>query len=172
MNVVKPSASPPRARRVPNFRLRTDPQRLIAAALEEFSSTSFDKTNVVSITRRLGLSKAALYVHFSSKRAIFDRMIEEFCLVGELDDQDIGGSIERSLGSDPSIKILRVVVREWPTMPRIGAQYLHALSTRLAKQKCVPDLDTARRLATAALAPVMVGLLFRVDFPTNVPGPA
>jgi AcrR family transcriptional regulator len=69
-----------RVRRTPNFRLRSTPERLLNAALDEFIRLRFDKVRVEHITGRLGLTKTALYAHFANKRAIFDRVIEEFCL--------------------------------------------------------------------------------------------
>jgi AcrR family transcriptional regulator len=159
-------------RRIPNFRLRSDPSKLAAAALEQFSSASFNDTRVEDVARRLGLSKGAIYMHFASKRALFDRVIEEFCLEGEFKGEDLQKSLEKLLSSpsEPAGLVLRIVLREWPSMPNLCSQYLDAIVSRLAVRHGVKDHEMARRVAQAALAPVTMGILFAASS-EEVPAP-
>jgi hypothetical protein len=64
------------------------------------------------------------------------------------------------LGADPARKVLRIVLREWPSIPELGPQYLDAVVTKLVSQAVAPDADAARRLASAALSPLAMRLLF------------
>jgi AcrR family transcriptional regulator len=50
--------------------------RILAVALELFGRNGFDRTTVRAIAARCGMSDAALYYHFSSKRAILDALWE------------------------------------------------------------------------------------------------
>lgn len=153
-------ARPIQTRRIPNFRLRSDPKKLLGAALEEFAQTSFKETRTSDIMRSLGLSKSALYIHFSSKRELFDRMIEEYCVAGELDAEDAGKALEHMLRSDPAAIVLRIVLREWLALPDIGAQYLDTVTDKLATRLTPDSPDASRSLVSAALAPVIMEIVF------------
>lgn len=50
-------------------------EKILSAALELFSATGYDGTSMQDIATRLGLTKAALYRHFSGKEALFDALI-------------------------------------------------------------------------------------------------
>ncbi len=51
-------------------------RRILDAAMELFGRDGFDRTTVRSIARACGLTDAALYYYFSSKRAILDALWE------------------------------------------------------------------------------------------------
>jgi AcrR family transcriptional regulator len=52
-------------------------RRIIEVARELFASQSYAGTSIADITGRLGMSKAALYYHFSSKAEILSALVEE-----------------------------------------------------------------------------------------------
>jgi len=52
-------------------------QAILAVARELFAAQGYAGTSVADITRRLGMSKAALYYHFTSKTEILRALVEE-----------------------------------------------------------------------------------------------
>jgi len=52
-------------------------QRILAVALGLFSQQGFHRTSIRRIAREAGLSDAALYYHFASKREILEALYEE-----------------------------------------------------------------------------------------------
>lgn len=69
---------------------RTDDteQKIVQAALEIFVRKGYHGTSVHEITRKIGLTKGALYAHFSSKGELLLKIIDEF------KSTFIGGMIE------------------------------------------------------------------------------
>ncbi len=53
-------------------------KKIIQAALEIFVRNGYHGTSVDAITKKIGLTKGALYSHFSSKGELLLRIIEEF----------------------------------------------------------------------------------------------
>jgi AcrR family transcriptional regulator len=57
-------------------RLKADTREEVkAVALELFASRGFEQTSLREIAERLGITKAALYYHFSSKRELLNALI-------------------------------------------------------------------------------------------------
>ena len=54
--------------------------KIIQAALEIFVRKGYHGTSVQEITRRVGLTKGALYAHFTSKGELLLRIVDEFKL--------------------------------------------------------------------------------------------
>jgi AcrR family transcriptional regulator len=52
--------------------------RIIQAALELFVRNGYHGTSIRDITRKVGVTKGALYAHFNSKDELLIRIIEEF----------------------------------------------------------------------------------------------
>lgn len=52
-------------------------ERLLAAAAEEFSAYGYQGTTLLDVVRRTGMSKGALYGHFSSKEELAATLIAE-----------------------------------------------------------------------------------------------
>lgn len=160
------ASAPAGTRRIPNFRLRSTPERLLAAALEEFASQRFDTVRVENVTRRLGLTKSALYAHFPTKRALFDGVIEQFCLPDDF-VQVKEQALAAALAADPARRVLQIVLREWPSTPEIGLRYLDAVVAKVTSRAAAPDADAARRMVRSALLPVMMDLLFSLPAATD-----
>ncbi|WP_336640762.1 TetR/AcrR family transcriptional regulator [Microbacterium sp. USHLN272] len=67
------SAADPVRRGRPGY----DRRGLLDAAVAVFNESGYDGTSVAALAARLGLSKAALYHHFSSKEEILDTALDE-----------------------------------------------------------------------------------------------
>ncbi len=76
----------------PATRARDTKAEIHAAALELFSSRGYEKTSLREIAEQVGITKASLYYHYSSKQELlqaivgtfFDDMHGVFALVDEL----------------------------------------------------------------------------------------
>jgi AcrR family transcriptional regulator len=53
-------------------------KRIVQAALELFVRNGYHGTSISDITRRVGLTKGALYAHFTSKGELLLRILKEF----------------------------------------------------------------------------------------------
>jgi AcrR family transcriptional regulator len=62
----------PKQRRAPAAR----PQEIIAAALDQFVETGFAGTRLDDVAKRAGLSKAAIYLYFEDKTALFKGVVQ------------------------------------------------------------------------------------------------
>lgn len=62
----------------PKWRRRSDerPDEILDAALDEFVERGFDQARVEDVAKRAGLSKAGVYLYFSSKEDILRALIE------------------------------------------------------------------------------------------------
>jgi TetR/AcrR family transcriptional regulator, cholesterol catabolism regulator len=75
-------------------------KKIIQAALEMFVRKGYHGTSVNEITRKVGLTKGALYTHFSGKAELLLRIIEEFRtrfiggMIAEL-EQCTGNALDR-----------------------------------------------------------------------------
>lgn len=67
------SAADPVRRGRPGY----DRRGLLGAAVAVFNESGYDGTSVAALAARLGLSKAALYHHFSSKEQILESALDE-----------------------------------------------------------------------------------------------
>lgn len=56
---------------------RSTKQKILDAALDLFSTQGFDATSVSQIADEVGIRKASIYSHFSSKQEILDSLIQE-----------------------------------------------------------------------------------------------
>ena len=79
--------------------------KIVQAALEIFVRKGYHGTSVDEITRKVGLTKGALYAHFSSKGELLLRIIDEF------KSRFIGGMVEalEQVEGDALKKIHRVI---------------------------------------------------------------
>jgi AcrR family transcriptional regulator len=66
-------AKPQKQRRAPAAR----PQEILDAALEQFVEKGFAATRLDDVAERAGLSKAAIYLYFADKTALFKGVVEQ-----------------------------------------------------------------------------------------------
>ena len=74
------TATRSRARRKPRDRRRGRPgydrDEVLAAAVTLFNEQGYDATSVSDLAARLGLTKSAMYHHFSSKEQLLEMALE------------------------------------------------------------------------------------------------
>jgi len=68
-----------------------DPQRILEIAVDAFNEHGYDATSMGALAARLGLSKSAIYHHFSSKDELLERALDEALdgLEGVLRETDV-----------------------------------------------------------------------------------
>ena len=52
-------------------------ERILMAALEQFSQNGYAGTNIRELTASLGLAKSSMYKHFESKEDIWNSLLDE-----------------------------------------------------------------------------------------------
>src|SRR5882672_10771760 len=50
-------------------------ETILAAALDEFSTSGFAATRLDDVARRAGVAKGTIYLHFSDKEALFQELV-------------------------------------------------------------------------------------------------
>jgi AcrR family transcriptional regulator len=73
----------------PTRRLRRGPltrSQILDASLKLFSDRGFTRTSVRDIAQAAGITDAAIYYHFASKRELFEALIEERGFTAALED--------------------------------------------------------------------------------------
>lgn len=72
------TTSPSPQDRPPRWRRRADarPDEILEAALAVFTERGFEAARMEDIARRAGISKAAIYLYFTSKTALLEALIE------------------------------------------------------------------------------------------------
>lgn len=125
----------PKQRRAPAAR----PQEIIAAALAQFVETGFAGTRLDDVAKRAGLSKAAIYLYFEDKTALFKGVVQH-AIASNL------GQMEAMLASHrgpvapllprilefmasriehtPMAAVAKLVIAESRAFPEIGQFYL------------------------------------------------
>src|SRR3989337_1499841 len=78
---LAPRRGPRRTRRGPLTR-----QQILDASLRLFSERGFARTTVRDIARQAGITDAAIYYHFESKRELLEALVEEQGFVSSLQD--------------------------------------------------------------------------------------
>jgi AcrR family transcriptional regulator len=72
---VEPTSATPAARQIWSFVEPEAARRLLEAAIEEFAARGFHATTTRAIAERVGLSPAALYIHFRSKHEVLFQIV-------------------------------------------------------------------------------------------------
>lgn len=74
---------------------------ILVAARDEFNASGFAGARMDDIARRVGISKAALYLNFASKQAIFEEVVRD------LIEQTLPEAIPSDLAERPADALLR-----------------------------------------------------------------
>ena len=77
-------------------------EQILDVALELFTEQCYDKTSLREIAERLGVTKAALYYHFSSKDQILRALLEP----GNAIITELIGRLEAARGSEEWAEVL------------------------------------------------------------------
>ena len=88
--------------------------RILTAALEQFSKNGYAGTNIRELTASLGLAKSAMYRHFESKEAIWNALLDEMITYyaarfGSTEHLPPAGVIAADFGEDLSWEYLSYV---------------------------------------------------------------
>jgi AcrR family transcriptional regulator len=125
----------PKQRRAPAAR----PQEIIDAALTQFVETGFAGTRLDDVARRAGLSKAAIYLYFEDKTALFKGVVQHAIAsnLGQMEAMLAGhrGPVAPLLPSilefmanriehTPMAAVAKLVISESRAFPEIGQFYL------------------------------------------------
>jgi AcrR family transcriptional regulator len=120
-------------------------QRILDVALELFGEHGYAGTSIADITKRLGMSKAALYYHFAAK----DEILE--ALVGA----PLAGFRELAAGAAgrPRAELLGAIVDNTATLYAVSRLLGDDPSTRRAlREGARPEAQSWNETLTAALA--------------------
>lgn len=181
-------------------RARTQDQKarrrdaVLAAALDAFVEKGFSGARMDDIARRAGLSKAAVYLYFDSKEALFSALLEQVALanVAQLetllnDAGDLDAALHafaafapRLVRDTPLPQILKILVSEAGTFPEVVQAYRRNIIERVlsalagALRKAQRDgrviAGDPHLLARLMVAPVILSALWQVMF--EAPGAA
>lgn len=145
----------------PRKRVRLSPavriEQILDAALVEFSDHGFGAARMENIARRVGMSKAGLYAHFSGKEAIFDALLETILapdFPNEVWLRQDGRSLEAVVDeymdeiyctlSDPkAMAVLRLVISESGRVPQLMQKWRNDLQHHLEEQQGIINECTA-----------------------------
>lgn len=129
-------------------------QRLVQAAIEAFADRGFHATTTRDIATRVGLSPAALYVHFPSKQAL----LAEISIVGHEAALDL---VERSVTGPPTpLARVQAVIRAFTAWHaerhRVARVVQHEL-TALAEADRQRVLEIRRQIEAVVEAQLSAG---------------
>ncbi len=131
----------PKQRRAPAAR----PQEIIDAALAQFVETGFAGTRLDDVARRAGLSKAAIYLYFEDKTALFKGVVQQAIAsnIGQMEAMlashrgPVAPLLPRILAfmadrieHTPMAAVAKLVISESRAFPEIGQFYLREVIGR------------------------------------------
>lgn len=113
--------------RVPKFRRRAEarPDEVLDAALKLFAAQGFAHTTVEQVARAAGLSKAAVYLYFPSKKALLAGLVKR--AVAPVADLALGAG-----GGDPRARIAGMLRTAVARLAEPGVMAIPALILREA----------------------------------------
>lgn len=168
-------------------------QAILMAALEEFYLKGFSASRMEGVAQRVGISKGALYLYFSSKQALFEALIQllarpSMTLLSETMQaaSSVRKGIEQGLLLAPGLirqsplpKLIKVLISDAFAFPEVVAYYreniihpvLSALTNLLERGKATGEIHIHDTALTARLimAPVFMSLMWTVVFETEQP---
>lgn len=132
-------------------------KQILDAALIEFSAMGFTATSISVIARRVGISKANVYAHFSSKDEIFETLLQSLSSVGKSQgnwskiqeardvEEFIGNLIDVTYEAltPEALAILRLLVAEGHRIPEVLAKWHEANRQARAERQTVIDEQVA-----------------------------
>lgn len=125
----------PKQRRAPAAR----PQEILEAALAQFVETGFAGTRLDDVARRAGLSKAAIYLYFADKTALFEGVVQHAVAsnLGQMEAMLAGHRgpvapllprilefMANRIETTPMAAVAKLVIAESRAFPEIGRFYL------------------------------------------------
>ena len=168
--------------RRPRWRRRAQarPEEILEAALQEFTLKGFEAARLEDIAKRAGISKAAIYLYFTSKTALLEALIqariaplaqkaEQIAFVGIADPVSamrmIAHAVADRLGDPKVFAVPRLVIGLSGRFPEIADYYRKhtAERARAALQRLIEaaiETGSFRPVDPAAAARAFIGPLF------------
>ncbi len=161
------------------------PAEIIEAALAEFSARGFAAARMADIAARAGVSKAALFVYFPTKAALFEALITaraspQVALISRLSEADVpfatlvDALLDRIAGvvSQPELrKLARIVIAESGNFPELARQWhdslvgpaLAALSAVIAAGQARGETRSGdpRAMAMGIIGPFIASVIWK-----------
>jgi len=153
-------------------------QAIVEAALKEFLEKGYAGTRIEDVTRRAGVAKGTMYLHFADKQALFEGMVKEvlapfrermdaiksrpdFSLRMLMGDDSVRGldSVHRSRFGD----VMRLVIAEGFRFPGVAEFYFREFMSPMLEQQQA-DLRQASKAGDLAVPEL-------VDFPYLLSAP-
>ncbi|WP_217991847.1 TetR/AcrR family transcriptional regulator [Pseudoxanthomonas wuyuanensis] len=141
-------------------------KQILEAALVEFSAQGFAATSISRIAQRVGISKANVYVHFSSKDEIFETLLRSLSSLGKTqgnwrqieDAEDVPGFIDNLVDATyasftpEALAILRLMISEGHRIPDVLAKWHEGnVSARAERQAIIDEQVAAGRMKRSPL---------------------
>ena len=182
--IPAPEPRAPRWRRSP----QTRPDAVLEAALDQFAARGFAATRMEDVAAAAGLSKAALYLYFPSKDALFRALVErrirplqahlEAVAAADLDPlaglRAITTAWSKAMQDPRLAAIPRIVLAEAPRFPEIAANIngadespVNALIERLISASVAQGLFrpvSTEAASRALIAPLLIEIWRREAF--------
>ena len=118
---------------------------IVDAAADEFTKQGFGPANLQRVADRTGLTKGALYGHFTSKRALADALVEHLEKVVAVVLADLGQPRD---GAPARLRDLTAALAERvETDPRVRAGLRLVMEEGWSAGKAPPVLEDVRRAA-------------------------
>lgn len=139
-------------------------QQILEAALEKFSALGFAASSIAAIARNAGMSKANLYVHFTSKDAIFEAMLTQWLRPsdevpasqpGQSPDELVDSLIDNLYHrlTPRAVALIRLLIVEAHRVPHLVERWFEdsLVPARIAQQSRVDKLVSTGSLSVTAL---------------------
>ena len=142
-----------RTRLAPEIRRK----QILQAALVEFSTLGFAAASISKIAQRAGISKANVYVHFSSKDEIFETLLTSLSSVGKAqgnwsqiqDVKDVPGFIDNLIDvtyasfTPEALAVMRMLISEAHRVPDILTKWQETNNEDRAQRQAIIDEQVA-----------------------------
>jgi AcrR family transcriptional regulator len=120
-------------------------QRILDVALELFGEHGYAGTSIADITKRLGISKAALYYHFTAKDEILSALVAE--------PMDAFQTLASTASGRPLPELLGAIVDHTASLYAVSRLLGDDPSTaRAMRERALPQSRELNDALTAALA--------------------
>ena len=168
-------------------------EKILAAALEEFSARGFAATRLDDVARRAGVAKGTIYLHFRDKESLFQELVRAMLgpVVGALEAAPLADLPARAVAetiADLFVReifgtrrkdVIRLIIAEGPRFPKLAEFYYReviaritaALSAQMARAVARGELahDALARFPQLLMAPALVAVVWSSLFERFAP---
>jgi AcrR family transcriptional regulator len=160
---------------------------IVRAALAEFTERGFAGARLDEISKRAGVAKGTIYIHFKDKEALFEGIVRQMILpyseqmeakAKDHPPQSPEQFLEefliplvRSLQADHRVDILRLLISEGPRFPALAEIYYRVIvEPNMAKLRAVlaasvkPEARELANFPQIVVAPLLMGLIWNLVF--------